>query len=165
MTRYLLIWKAIQNLVMSWRKMKSAWVKSDLRARAESCHSVLLVIEAVSTKNASAKVDLSVTVVTSCLFSWTSGEEISTSRAVPLAGILKTDWTWSKRTFCFLWSLEIKSLASKEACWLATAFPRAQVPWWGFGHLTRARWGSCVCKMCQGRFVSKTGSAFSQRAG
>jgi len=31
-TGYLLIWKAIQNLVMWWRKMKSAWVKSDLRA-------------------------------------------------------------------------------------------------------------------------------------
>lgn len=109
MSRYLLILKAIQNLVVRQRKMKSARVKSNLRARAESCHFALLGMEAISTKTASSKVDLSVTVVMSCLFSWTS-EEITTSRAVPLAGILKTVWIWSKRTFCFLQSSEIKSL-------------------------------------------------------
>lgn len=110
MRRCILILKAIHNLVMRWRKIKSAWVKSDLRARAGSCHSALLSMEPVSTKTSSNKVDLSITVVMSWLFSWTSGEEITTSRAVPLAGILKTDWTWSQRTFCFLQSLEIKSL-------------------------------------------------------
>lgn len=40
----LVLLKAIQNLVMKQKKLKSAWPKSHLRARTQSCNSTWKVL-------------------------------------------------------------------------------------------------------------------------
>lgn len=40
----LVLLKAIQNIVMKQKKLKSAWLKSDLRARAQSYNSAWKVL-------------------------------------------------------------------------------------------------------------------------